>query len=441
LERLLHLLYSGLGTFLYLILLLFLPLVRLSGGRYGYGLEQRLGWYAKSIGKAAPGSRTVWLHASSVGEVQAAIVLITELLRTGEGLRIILTSTTEQGNRLARSRLPEKVGCLMAPLDVPQAVRQALRVVRPDLYICLETELWPVMLLTLRKTGVPLLLLNGRLSERSYKRYQWIRPLVRTLLEGFQAVAVISEADGARFVGLGVPEHRMQVCGNLKYDLPAEHPEQLRTATRRRLGVIDQKVLLCGSTHEGEEALLLPVFRQLAATFPLVWVVAPRHLERLPEVEAFFRRSGLVFDRYSQLATQSRLASVVLVDTMGDLADLYAGGDFIFCGGSLVEKGGHNIMEAARWGRPVYFGPSMNDFLDAAELLTAAGGGFQVADAGTLTTLLLHHHTHPEAYQAACTRAATLATQQRGAVDRQAGIVRQFLAAMEKAVGSPPFLS
>ena len=436
-EQLLHLLYRSMGTGLYLMLHFFLPLLRSWGGRYGYGLQQRLGGYPEDIGPKVPGCRTVWIHASSVGEAQAAIILITELLQTGEGLRIILTATTEQGNKMARSRLPAAVRCLLAPLDLPPAVTRALQVVQPDLYICLETELWPVMLTEVGKRGVPLLLLNGRLSERSFGRYQRVRSFMGSLLAGFQAVAVISKTDGQRFMGLGVPPSRIQVCGNLKYDMPAEQPDQVRIAARLRLGVADQAVFICGSTHEGEERLLLPVFRRLRTHFPVIWVVAPRHLERLSTVEALLDRAGLAFDRYSELTTRSRLAEVVLLDTMGDLADLYAGGDLIFCGGSLVELGGHNVMEAARWGRPVYFGPFMKDFRDAAELLIAAAGGFQVADAGELATLLLHHHAHAEVYQAACSQAALVAAQQRGAVERQAGIVRQFLGSPEQAAGEP----
>ena len=436
----LHLLYRTLGTVSYLALVCFFPLIRIFGGRYGYGLEQRLGQYVESVGKAKPGFRTLWIHASSVGEAQAAIILIIELLKTGEELQIILTSTTEQGNKMARSRLPEKVLCLMAPLDAPPAVRRALRVVRPDLYICLETELWPVILVEARERGVPLLMLNGRLSERSFSRYRWIRPFMQVLLAGFQSVAVISEADGQRFIGLGVPEQRIQVCGNLKYDMPVDNPEQHRTLHRKRLGASSQAVFICGSTHEGEEEMLLPVFQRLAVSLPLIWVVAPRHLERLPAIEAFFRRSGLDFTRYSQLASTNREAEVVLVDTMGDLANLYSSGDFIFCGGSLVEQGGHNIMEAARWGRPVYFGPYMKDFFDAAELLAAAGGGFQVRSADELATLLLYHQAHPGAYQAACSCAAAIAARQRGAVARQAAIVRRVLASMERVTGGTPLL-
>jgi len=437
---LLHLLYRSLGTGFYLILLLVSPLLRSWGSRYGYGLEQRLGRYPPGAGDTVPGCPTVWVHASSVGEAQAAIILILELLNTGAGCTCILTATTEQGNKLARSRLPASVRCLMAPLDCPHPVRQALQTLRPDVYICLETELWPVMLTEVAARGIPLLMLNGRLSERSYGRYCRVRPFMHSLLAGFQTVAVISEADGQRFRGLGVPSSRIQVCGNLKYDMEAAQPQQMRAVVRLRLGAADQALFVCGSTREGEEELLLPVYRRLQAAFPVLWVLAPRHLERLPAVAELLDRAGLAFDRYSDLATRARLAGVVLVDTMGDLADLYAGGDYIFCGGSLVEQGGHNVMEAARWGRPVYFGPSMKDFRDAADLLIAGGGGFQVADAGELITLVLNHHAHADLYQAACAQAALVVARQRGAVARQADLVRQALAALGGSIGGPSFL-
>jgi 3-deoxy-D-manno-octulosonic-acid transferase len=429
---LLHQLYSGLGASIYPLLLLLQPLFEALGGRIALGFAQRLGRYPQPVPAERPGCLTVWIHASSVGEVQAAIVLVTELVRDDPNLRIVVTSTTEQGNRLARSRMPENVSCLMAPLDLPQAVRRALRVLQPDCYICLETELWPVMLTQARKARIPLVLLNGRLSQRSFDRYRHIQGYMASLLDGFAAVAVISEVDGRRYEVLGVPAARIQVCGNLKYDMPAVSPERVRLGSRQRLCAASEQVFLCGSTHEGEETQLLPVFRVLAALGPTVWVIAPRHLERLPAVEAFLARAGLAFDRFSGLSAGGRHASVVLIDTMGDLADLYAGGDYIFCGGSLVPRGGHNIMEAARWGRPVYFGPHMKDFRDAAELLIATGGGFLAHDASGLTALLRHHHDHPEDYRTACLGAAAAAEQQRGAVERQAAIVRQCLASVEK---------
>lgn len=424
----LHQLYSGLGAGLYPLLVLLRPLIEAIGGRFAYGIGQRLGRYPEIASVARPGVRTVWLHASSVGEVQAAIILAHALLDTAIDVSIVVSSTTEQGHRLASSRLPAAT-CILAPLDLPQAVRRALRAVRPDCYLCLETELWPVMLTEVRQAGIPMLLLNGRISQRSFRRYRRIRGFLAPLLDGFRQVAVISEADRERYAALGVPAARIWVCGNLKNDMEARSPDQVRAANRRRLGVDAERVFLCGSTHEGEEEQLLEVFRALAARGPAVWVIAPRHLERLPAVAALLRRVGMVFDLFSALATRGRQTNVVVVDTMGDLADLYAGGDYVFCGGSLVDRGGHNIVEAARWGRAVYFGPNMKDFQDAADTLVQAGGGFRVADAQALTALLLAHVDAPDEYATACARAADMAAGQRGAVARQARLVREVLAA------------
>jgi 3-deoxy-D-manno-octulosonic-acid transferase len=424
---LLHQLYSGLGAGVYPLLQLLRPLIEPIGGRIAHGLSQRLGDYTGQAFAPRPGYRTIWLHAASVGEVQAAIVLVRALLESTDRVRIVVTSTTEQGQRLAVSRMPADVICLMAPLDMPQAVRRALLALRPDGYVCLETELWPVMLAEAKRAGVPLLLLNGRLSLRSFERYRHIRGFMASLLEGFHQVAVISEADRQRYAALGVPAARIEVCGNLKYDMEATSPGQVRAASRRRLGVDAERVFLCGSTHEGEEAQLVEVFRALIARGPAIWVIAPRHLERLPAVESVLRGAGLPFDHFSKLSGNKRNADVIVVDTMGDLADLYAGGDYVFCGGSLVDRGGHNIVEAARWGRAVYFGPHMKDFQDAAEMLIAAGGGFQVADSGALVQLLIAHVDAPESYAFACAHAAGMAVRQRGAVASQAAMVRRML--------------
>lgn len=423
----LHQLYSGLGAGVYPVLRLLRPIIEPIGGRVTHGWSQRLGIYPEHLHIPKPGWRTLWLHAASVGEVQAALVLVQAVLDATDRVRIVVTSTTEQGQRLAVGRMPAGVSCLMAPLDVPQAVRRALRTLRPDGYVCLETELWPVMLVEAKRAGVPLLLLNGRLSQRSFERYRQIRGYMASLLEGFREVAVIGETDGQRYAALGVPRSRIEVCGNLKYDMAATSPDQVRAASRRRLDVDAERVFLCGSTHDGEEAQLVEVFRALAAQVPTVWVIAPRHLERLPAVEAVLQGAGLPFDRFSKLSGEKRTAEVVVVDTMGDLADLYAGGDYVFCGGSLVDRGGHNIVEAARWGRAVYFGPHMKDFQDAAEMLIAAGGGFRVADSAELARLLLAHVDNPESYALACAQAAAMAVRQRGAVARQAAMVRRML--------------
>lgn len=443
-------LYRIAGFFLYPLARLAVPLMRFVPGRIAYGLPQRLGLYDlhshedQGMRPALEPSDlpTVWVHAASVGEVQAALLVLAALRRDCGGYRYLLTTTTQQGHALAQERLPQDVPCLMAPLDVPQALGRALAAIQPCLYLCLETELWPLLLCTLHERRVPMLLLNGRLSERSLKRYLRIRASMAAVLRGFHRLALLSQADKERFARLGVAEERMTVAGNIKFDLPlgnaADEVDQaneahgqgatVRAVHRARLGLGEQEeVLVCGSTHGGEEALLLPVFRELASAMPLVLVLAPRHLERLEEVESLLRAQNMDYEHYSRLQGKRRVA-VVLVDTMGDLADLYSAGDFLFCGGSLLPRlSGHNVMEAARWGRPVYFGPHMKDWQGAADMLRSSGGGFQVQEAAELAALIAGHAASPELYTQTCRAARETAASQRGALARQMAIVHEFL--------------
>ena len=420
--------YKIFGTASYFLLLFTAPLIRVLGGRYGFGLDQRLGRYpGQADGKITP---CVWLHAASVGEVQAAGILIRELTVRHGRFRCVLTTMTEQGYRVARDLLPETVACLMAPLDLPPAVRRAIRSIRPDLYICMETELWPVMLMETARAGIPMLLLNGRMSERSFMRYRRIRGLMAPLLGQFAGLGVIAADDARRFRELGVPSRRIQVTGNIKYDLRIREKETIRDRYRRELDLGGEVVFVAGSTHSGEEEQLLDVHRRLCdgQQRPVTWIVAPRHLERLPEVERLLDRAGLAYDLFSVARDSGRKSRIILVDSMGELADLYAAADLVFCGGSLVDRGGHNVMEAARWGVPVYFGPSMKDFRDAASLLRTAGAGFEVADGRALATLMLAHLADPERYRAIGRAAAAAAAAQRGAARRQAGMALALLA-------------
>lgn len=428
----LHRIYSAVGIVGYRLLKLLQPLLTVRGGRLAYELEQRLGQYP-ALDHFDERLPRVWIHAASVGEVQAAGILIDELSRTGHAPNMVLTSTTEQGHKFAGHRVPDRVVTLMAPLDLPPSVSRALKAIRPDLYICLETELWPVMLTQLRRTGVGMLLLNGRLSPRSFRRYSMAKGYMATLFRGFDTVAAISHEDASRFAALGVPANRLPVCGNIKYDMQADNPTTVRLAGRQRLGVGRETVFICGSTHEGEEQALLQVYWQLARQRSLVWVVAPRHLERLEAVKTLFARHGLAFDLLSTVATGGRQAPIILVDTMGDLASLYAAGDFIFCGGSLVNCGGHNIMEAARWSRPVFFGPWMKDFIDAAKALQHSGGGYQIADTEELVARILALGNSPDLYARACAQAGAVAASQRGAVAKQVELVWDALAKCRKS--------
>jgi len=248
------------------------------------------------------------------------------------------------------------------------------------------------------------------------------------LLSGFVGCAVISRQDAERYGRLGVPESRIRVCGNMKYDLQTENLSELRRKYQDILHPGDKKVFICGSTRSGEEQLLLPVYRRLQREGTgIVWIIAPRHLERLPEVENLLDRAELEYELFSQCLTHGRSRDVIVLDSMGCLTEVYVIGDYNFCGGSLVDKGGHNIMEPVSRHKPVYFGPFMKDFQDGVELVLSAGAGFQVQDAADLADLLSDHINNSPSYRRACSAAAELADLQQGAVQCQADMVMQQL--------------
>ena len=427
-DKVLYRFYVILGTACFLLFRPLKPLVRLVGGRFGYGLDERFGHYPISEPVSAPEPKRIWIHAASVGEVQAAANLIAELQEQGE-FRFFLTVMTEQGHRVAEKKLSGRATCLMAPFDVPFIVRQALVFIRPDLFVCVETELWPALLSEVRKAGVGMCLVNGRMSERSFRRYVQVKGLMQRLLAGFSAVTVIRPEDGERFAALGVDAERIRVSGNSKYAQVSVDREQVRNQYRKRLGLDDATVFICGSTRTGEEELLVPVYQRLREQCKnrLLWIIAPRHLERIPALRTFFARNQMDTTLFTSCTAGQCSADILLVDCMGELANLYAAGDYNFCGGSLMELGGHNIMEAVRWGLPVYFGPSMQDFHDAVELVVPVGAGFQVADAEELAALLACHVQNRELYEQACKAALGITLLQCGAVREQAEMVRGLI--------------
>ncbi|GAB4345579.1 MAG: 3-deoxy-D-manno-octulosonic acid transferase [Desulfobulbaceae bacterium] len=430
---LLYRIYSTLGTLLFL---LSYPVVKLAaaiapdltgdlGKRFGIGFKcpSRQNGYFR-----------VWIHAASVGEVRAAGILIREIVSRENRCEIFLSTMTSQGRSVAGRSLPRNVFRFPAPLDAPCNVRRFLSAIKPDLYLCVETELWPAMFFELRRSRVPAFIVNGRLGPASFRRYLLVRGVMRRILENIYGLAVISEADGDRFIELGADPDAVQVTGNVKYDFPAADIASTRSAYRKLLGAEAETVLVCGSTRTGEEEQLLRLYEALRKDRGegVVWVLAPRHLERLDEVRRLLNGAGLEFDHYSDLRIRERRKPVVLVDTMGDLADIYSAGDVNFVGGSLVPRRGHNIMEAARWERPVYYGPGIEDFRDAAEALEEAGGGFRVADVQELATLALRHLRDRAEYERACRGAAETVHRQRGAAARQAEMVLRQLSAREQ---------
>ena len=409
----------------------FFLLYSLITGRYRDGLEQRLGFLGADDRKQEH-AMTIWLHGASVGEILLAGILIREIAAIMPEAEFVLSTMTEQGMEIARKQAGDKVRCIYAPLDLIGIVDRVIQKIKPSLYVCLETELWPALLLRARRSGIKLVLLNGRLSERSLQRYRLVKELMGKILRCFSMIAVIQQSDARRYIVLGAEPEKVRVLGNAKYDQDVEH---LASESKEQYSLWlnmypGQPLFVAGSTHTGEEEMLLTVFQDLKKSTgmqDLIWVVAPRHMQRLPEVEAMLKKKQVLFERLSEIKNSTRRTDTVLVDSIGDLAGFYSIASYVFCGGSLVERGGHNIMEAAILGKPVFYGPSMKDFSDAAELLESVGAGFPVSGPEALTESILYFMDHPEKYSTAGKRAFDIARAQQGAARKQAALVKEVL--------------
>jgi 3-deoxy-D-manno-octulosonic-acid transferase len=335
----------------------------------------------------------VWLHAVSVGEVLAVGGLLRTLREQHPDLPVLVSTVTETGQALAVQRLPEAQARIYFPFDLPGCVGRALATVRPRLVLLAETEIWPNFLKACGERAIPVVLVNGRISPRSFPRYRLARPFMRRVLRDLTLCLMQSEADAERLRSLGAAAERVRVTGNLKHDLRATPvPADERRAWRASLGIPEgAAVLVAGSTHRGEEDAVVAALRALRHQDPEArLILAPRHPERLAEAEAAATTAHLACGRWSARPFPSPFRPpVILVDTVGDLARLYALGTVVFVGGSLAGAGGHNILEPAQHGRPILFGPDMANFAEMAAAFLADGAAIQVPDPSALAAAVV----------------------------------------------------
>jgi 3-deoxy-D-manno-octulosonic-acid transferase len=417
------------GVLFYLGLPILLPVVLISG-RHRRGMKERLGFYEPAlVDGILQAQKRCWIHAASIGEVRAAAVLIDRLREQLPGWEFLVTTMTIHGRDFARQNLGPEVACQLAPLDVPYSVNRAVAVFRPDLYVCLETELWPVLFDTLRRREVPALLINGRMSARSVSTYRRFKFLFAPVLNSFRCIAVISEVDRQRFMEAGADPDLIVVTGNIKDD--TRLPDNFTSTAARWAEVLNlppkADVFIAGSTHHPEEELLLPLVDDFISRGGIA-VIAPRHLDRLAEIESMISGRGVKWDRLSELKNGGdRSQPLVLVDTFGDLGELYSVAAFVFVGGSLSGSGGHNAMEPAIWGRAVFFGPDMADFKEAAITLEKCGGGFRVDDIDDLAEQISLLQQDRKLLAHTGKMAGKAARQQQGAAGRQAELIRRSL--------------
>ena len=403
-------------------------------------LRERLGYPPAGT---TPGG--FWIHAVSVGEVRLALSLLSALRLRFPGVSVHLTTATATGRALAAAGSggappPETIAAL--PFDLPFAMGRLLDRLRPRAVLILETEIWPNLLRLAAERGVPVILVNGRISPRAFPRYRLVAPLLRRALPGMSLFGMQSREDADRIVRLGADAGRVRVTGNLKFDL--DPPPADRHGVRLRLGLDDGTPLfVAGSTAAGEERPVLQAFaalRRVHASARLV--LAPRHPQNFAAAERLAREAGHEVVPWSRLAADGPGASgagpgdrqavprfdVLVLDAMGVLPAIYAASDLVFVGGSLVPRGGHNILEPASAGRPVLFGPHMENFRAAAEALTAAGAAFVARDAEELGNLLVRLSSDRAGYAVSSSMARRVVEANRGALDRTVALVEEALA-------------
>jgi len=328
---------------------------------------------------------SIWVHAVSVGEVQAAAVLVRTLYDRYPGVPLVVTTLTPTGDERARALLGDRANIRYLPLDLPGSVRKFFNRVKPRIAVIFETELWPNIYHECRRRRVPLVLASARLSQRSMGNYRRFFSLFSEVLSNQVTIAAQGEGDAERFRSLGADPGRTHVTGNLKFDFAVPANVTTKGAELRKRYAEGSPVWVAGSTHAGEEAQVLEAHRQVRKAHPgAILVLAPRHQQRFGEVASWLEKQNVRFIKRSQPSARTPDLEVVLVDTLGELLDFYAMGDVAFVGGTLVEVGGHNLLEPAALGLPVLAGPHNFNGPDIARILVESGAALIVADATEL---------------------------------------------------------
>jgi 3-deoxy-D-manno-octulosonic-acid transferase len=425
---LLYGIYVGLTGGLFLALLPFFLIYTGVTGRYRRHLRERLGLIPPTaLQRLGPGPR-IWIHAVSLGEVRVAESIIKVLRRKIPECAIVVSTTTEHGRALAEERLQGGIPVVYGPIDFIGCVRTALCRVGPDVMVFLETEIWPAWISEARRLGIRTALINGRVSPRSITGYLRLRPFFTRVLRKVDAFSMIAGEDAARIRSMGALPSRITVNGNAKYDILAQVPDpSLETLMRQTLALDpSHTVIVAGSTRQGEEEMLLDAYVRCLDAFPeALLVIAPRHIDRTADIAAMVKRRGLTCQLRTDVGKGKarRTARVIIINTFGELFTVYSVATIVFCGASLVPLGGQNPLEPAVWGKPVLYGPSMEDFLDAKGLLESAQAGILVATPEALAERLLWLLHHPEEALAFGWRAREAVLQHRGAAMGHAEVI------------------
>jgi 3-deoxy-D-manno-octulosonic-acid transferase len=402
-------------------------------GKYRKSIGPKFGFHPPEAASPMTGAPRIWIHAVSVGEVTAAAPIVAALYSRFPGSCIVLSTSTETGQEIARKLVPAAKAHIYFPLDIPRVVSKVLALVRPDLFVPVETELWPNFIRICRRAGIRIVMANCRLSPRSFRRYHLTRFFWKKILLNLDEAGVISATDAARLAALGMPSERIHILGNAKYDgLAARVSPAIEKEIIDLLGIVPgEEFLVAGSTHAGEETVILDVYRRLLEIRPdFKLILIPRHIERGPAVAELVRQAGFtdcITMSEIQAGRSRREEKVILVDVIGELFKVYSLAAVVFCGGSLVPKGGQNLLEAAAWGKVVFYGPHMEDFRDEQALIEEAGAGITVADGEELFAGIVDILSHPDRLRQKGEAGRQAVTANAGAAERYAALIEEVL--------------
>ncbi|MBI5049728.1 MAG: 3-deoxy-D-manno-octulosonic acid transferase [Nitrospirae bacterium] len=399
------------------------------------GPESKLTFLSERFGVSWYVRTDIWIHAVSVGETLAALPFLKALKKEFPCFKIVLSTTTYTGQKIAREKFPEADRIMYMPVDAWLCINRAVKLLAPKVFITVETELWPQLFKKLKDNGSHIAVLNGRISNESFKGYKRISPFIKKVLSYVDFFYMQSKEDAGRIIALGAGREKVKVMGNFKFDLNLPASQHAMSW----MDAIGGHILVAGSTHKGEEEIILNAFNAIKSntapeTYDLKLILAPRHPERFQEAEDILKKRGINYIRRSeisvdssQLTVDSLEADVILLDTIGELSEVYSRAAIAFVGGSLLPLGGHNILEPAYWAKPVIFGPHMENFAIASEFLKQ-GAALEVKDsadiANAVTDLLKYTDKAKEMGQ----KAKDITDSNTGAVKKAVELIRDILA-------------
>jgi 3-deoxy-D-manno-octulosonic-acid transferase len=433
-------LYSLLTVAFFVVMSPYLLYQALRYRKYVGSLRQRLGYLPVSFN--LDGDESIWIHAVSVGEVLTARALLPELRERYPRLRLFLSTTTMTGQQVAANNLQYVDAVFYLPFDLGFTVKRTLRLVKPRLFIMMETEIWPNLLRECHRSGVKTVLVNGRISSRSYPRYRLARPFFRRVLRHVDRLCMQSDESARRIIDIGAPRERVSVTGSLKFD-SLERPDQAgladgghRAQDRGRNRVLryfrvsaDRPVVIAASTLKGEELPVLDAFQRVRASMPnALLIIAPRKPDRFDDVERLAQGAGYTVARRTDLRVDSEpRQQVVVLNTIGELAQLFQIATAVFVGGSLVDAGGHNILEPAIFGKPIVFGPYMQNFAEIAQTFLDNRAAIQIRSETELEPVLIELLGDPVRRASLGAAARALVEANRGARAKSLSVIAELL--------------